>query len=219
MCFSIFECLLFALYLSHSVCCHQDANARTRVHEYGGGDYTIHPSGGVVYSDFKTQRLFWNNRDGVKIALTPDTPDGQFRYADGHVDPSGKYLVCVRENHGPKGDATPQDVVNEVVAVSLDGSGKSTVLATGRDFYQSPRLNPSGTQLAYIAWDHPSMPWDTTELRLVDLKNTGSTLAPADPNTSTHALVDGADGETSIIQPAWHPGTGEKINDETFLSL
>ena len=59
--FSIFECLLFALYLSHSVCCHQDANARTRVHEYGGGDYTIHPSGGVVYRDFATQRLFWNN--------------------------------------------------------------------------------------------------------------------------------------------------------------
>ena len=33
-------------------------NARTRVHEYGGGAYALDADGGVVYADFKTQRLY-----------------------------------------------------------------------------------------------------------------------------------------------------------------
>lgn len=140
----------------------------------------------------------------MKVALTPADSgweDGQYRFADGEVDPSGKYLVCVRENHGVKGDASPKDVVNEIVAVALDGSGEMNVLATGRDFYQAPRVSPSGQQLAYITWNHPSMPWDSTELRVteLDVKITSS---------DSHALIDGADGDTSVLQPAWHPGTG-----------
>lgn len=180
----------------------KDANVRTRVHEYGGGAYTLHPSGGVIYSDFASQRLFWN-KDGVKIALTPESTwaDGQYRFADGQVDPSGKNLVCVRENHGHTGDALPAEVVNEIVSVTLDGSGEMTVLATGRDFYQAPRVNPTGQRLAYITWDHPSMPWDKTELRVAD-------ISVSNPDTNSHALVDGADGDTSVLQPDWHPATG-----------
>jgi len=184
----------------------KNANVRTRVHEYGGGAYTLHPDGGVVYSDFASQRLFWINKDGVRVALTPETPDGQYRFADGVVDPVSKTLVCVREDHGPKGDAAPTEVVNEVVSVSLDGYGTMTVLATGRDFYQAPRVSPSGQQLAYITWDHPSMPWDTTELRVADLSS--STTASNNSDTSSHVLVDGMDADTSVLQPAWHPGTG-----------
>ena len=177
-----------------------DTNVRTRVHEYGGGPYVLDAKGGVIYSDFVSQRLFHAALGAEPKCLTPEgdaCPAGRFRFADGHIDPSGASLVCVREDHGPKGDAKPADVVNEVVSVALDGSGEMKVLATGRDFYAHPRLSPDGARLSYIAWNHPSMPWDATELRL-------ATLADGAPATDSHKLVDG-DGDKSLIQPSWRP--------------
>ena len=53
----------------------KDDNVRTRVHEYGGGAHTMHPAGGIIYSDFKTQRLFWAKDDGSVVALTPEDGD------------------------------------------------------------------------------------------------------------------------------------------------
>ena len=75
-----------------------------------------------------------------------------------------------------------------------------------------PRVSPDGTTLAYVAWNHPSMPWDATELRVAAV-----TAAAAAPATEGHELVDGkagapgaalADSDVSVLQPAWHPGTG-----------
>ena len=183
-----------------------DANVRTRVHEYGGGAYLLAPDsvgGGVIYSDFATQRLMWTKPDmPTPLCLTPEAvaPDGQYRFADGCVDEATGTLYCVREDHGRKGDATPANVKNEVVAVPLDGSGVMRVIATGSDFYAAPRVSPDGEHVAYVTWDHPSMPWDATELRIAAK---GSPAA-----TGGHLLVDGADGDTSVLQPAWHPKSG-----------
>jgi len=47
------------------------------------------------------------------------------------------------------------------------------------------------------------MPWDSTELRVVTLSDT-----TVDSNTDSHILVDGSDGDTSVLQPSWHPITG-----------
>ncbi len=139
-----------------------DTNVRTRVHEYGGGAYALAPEsvgGGVVYVDFATQRLF-HKRDGAEpTCLTPEgsCPNGQYRFADGCFDATLGF-VCVREDHGPAGDAPPKEVVNEVVAVPMDGSGRVKLLATGGDFFGHPRISPDGTKLAYVTWDHPNMP-------------------------------------------------------------
>ena len=48
-------------------------------------------------------------------------------------------------------------------------SGELRILAEGHDFYASPSLSPDGNRLAFIAWDHPNMPWDGTILKLADL--------------------------------------------------
>ena len=197
----------------------KETNVRTRVHEYGGGAYILSPGGGIIYSDFKTQRLFWSKPGTDEpMALTPDSdafPDGRYRFADGCLHPSGDSIVLVREDHGPKGDANPKDVVNEVITLKLDGSGEMTVLATGRDFYAHPRLDAAGNMLAYVCWDHPSMPWDATELRVTSVE-----AAIASPSSGTgtsgggHRLAAGdttplsADGDTSVLQPAWHPTSG-----------
>jgi hypothetical protein len=60
------------------------------------------------------------------------------------------------------------------VAVPLDGSAADDpaairVLVSGSDFYAYPTPSPDGTRLAWICWDHPRMPWDGTELRVVAL--------------------------------------------------
>src|SRR5829696_8268788 len=53
-------------------------NARTRVHEYGGGDYVV--SQGIAYfSNFSDQRLYRQQTAGSAEALTAP---GEMRYAD-----------------------------------------------------------------------------------------------------------------------------------------
>ena len=59
----------------------------------------------------------------------------------------------------------------------------------------------------YVTWDHPNMPWDATRLMVVALADDG---APASADTAAHATVAGADGDTSVLQPAWSPATGER---------
>lgn len=62
---------------------------------------------------------------------------------------------------------------SEWLVADLD-SGKITVLAGGHDFVAAPRLSPDGSQLAWVAWDHPNMPWDDTTLYVAQVGSDGS---------------------------------------------
>jgi dipeptidyl aminopeptidase/acylaminoacyl peptidase len=169
----------------------EGVNARTRVHEYGGGSYALH-GGAVFFSNFADQRLY--RQDPGSAGPRPITPEppapAAHRYADTCPTPDGRLLVCVRERH------QDGEVVNELVAVPADGGGEPVVLAAGRDFYASPRVSPDGRRLAWLEWDHPNMPWDGTELRLAELA--GGRLA-GDP-----VAVAGGPQE-SVVQPEWSP--------------
>src|SRR5205807_9123444 len=85
------------------------ANARTRVHEYGGGAVWYHGDS-VFYSDFSDGRLY--RLDGAGAEPRPITPEPAephaLRYADGTVTPDGARVICVRERH------EQGDVVNEL---------------------------------------------------------------------------------------------------------
>ena len=167
-------------------------NVRTRVHEYGGGSYTVH-RGTLLFSNFTDQRLYRLDPGGQPRPVTPEpaTPAG-LRYADTTVGPDGAWLVCVRESHDGA------EVTNELVALRADGSAPPHVLASGRDFYAAPRLDPSGRRLAWIEWDHPRMPWDGTECKLAAFDSASGRLH-GDPS-----LVAGGPDE-SVAQPAWSP--------------
>jgi dipeptidyl aminopeptidase/acylaminoacyl peptidase len=129
-------------------------SARTTVHEYGGGAFCV--SGDTVFfSNFDDQRL-WRADPGREPS--PITPEGA-RYADGDVSPDGARLVCVRERH------LADEVVNDVVVLATDGPAEPMVVAEGHDFYAAPRFGPNG-ELAWLAWDHPRMPWDGTVLEV-----------------------------------------------------
>src|SRR5687768_8945886 len=77
-------------------------NARTRAHEYGGGDYTVH-NGSVYFSNFSDQRLYVQRPGEQLVAITPDTLGAHLRYADAVVDSVRQRLICVREDHTVEG--------------------------------------------------------------------------------------------------------------------
>lgn len=173
-------------------------NARTRVHEYGGGDYTVH-DGVVYFSNFADQRLYRQRGDD---GPEPVTPEAALRYADIIVDPARRRLICVREDHR----ASDREAVSTLVAIPLDG-GEQTVLAAGHDFYATPRLSPDSRKLAWLTWDHPNMPWDGTSLWQADVAGDGSLV--------DQQLVAGGVAE-SIFQPAWSPdGVLYFVSDRT----
>jgi dipeptidyl aminopeptidase/acylaminoacyl peptidase len=164
-------------------------NARTRVHEYGGGDYTV--VGGVVYfANFVDQRIY---RQVPGEEPQPITPSSAMRYAELSIDETRQRLLCVREDHS----AQNSEAVNSVVSISLaDSESEHTILASGNDFYSFPRLSPDGNQLAWTTWNHPNMPWDGCELWLADLDPDGTVLESR--------RVAGGRAE-SIFQPEWSP--------------
>ena len=165
-------------------------NVRTRVHEYGGGAWTLVADDLVLFVDFADQRLYRQRLGEAPVPITPEPESpGGLRYADFRVTPDGRTAVCVREVHG-KGDLATE-VENQIVAVALDGSGEPAVLARGRDFYSFPRLSPDGAWLAWTCWEHPNMPWDGTELWVAPLED----IADA-------RLLAGGPGE-SVFQPEW----------------
>ena len=175
-------------------------NARTRVHEYGGGDYATY-RGTAFFSNFLDQR-FYSQIPGQMPR--PITPAVAMRYADPVIDSRRQRLICVREDHTTEG----QEAVNTLVAVRLgQEQDPGTVLASGSDFYSSPRISGDGKQLAWLSWRHPNMPWDGTELWLADLDNEGSIA---------NAVCVAGGLEESIFQPEWSPdGTLYFVSDRT----
>ncbi len=174
-------------------------NARTLVHEYGGVPFVIADDGTAYCSSLTDQRIY---RVRPNQDPEPLTHDDRMRYADGVLDERRGLLYCVREDHSDP-DREP---VNTVVAINLASGDESTV-AAGNDFYSNPRLSPDGSQLCWLTWCHPNMPWDGTELWLAPLDEAGRPYEPV--------MVAGGLAE-SIFQPEWSP-TGELyfVSDRT----
>lgn len=165
-------------------------NARTRVHEYGGGEYIARNS--VVYfSNFADQQIYRVGANQAPDLISRDANDARVRYADYAMDDTRQRLICVREDHR----VNEREPANELVAVPGAG-GPSQILVSGNDFYSSPRVSPDGSKLAWLTWKHPNMPWDGCELWVAEFGPDG--------NVSNSRLVAGGKTE-SIFQPQWSP--------------
>ena len=158
-------------------------NARTRVHEYGGGAWTV--AGGTLwFTEFSDQRLYRLDPGGDPVAVTPEPEVAAgVRHADLRVTDDG--ILAVRETHSASG--VPADVVNEIVRITPDGA--TEVLVSGPDFVSDPRLAPDGVTLSWLQWNHPDMPWDAAQL----------IVRAAD---GTEHVIAGGAGE-SVVQPTW----------------
>ena len=140
-------------------------NARTRVHEYGGGHFAV--SGGTVwFINFKDQRLY---RQDAVVEPQPITPAIDVRHADMAVDTRRGRLLAVREDH----TTGAPEAVNTLVSLDCNGDRDVITVAAGNDFYSSPKLSPDGNRVAWTTWNHPNMPWDGTELWVSELDRDG----------------------------------------------
>ena len=171
-------------------------NARTRVHEYGGGAFLVDGPAAyfsnfpaVYFSNFNDQRLYRAQAGETPVAITPEAP---WRYADGVADHSHQRLICVREDHSSAG----REAVNTLVTIDLAHDRGIQVLVEGNDFYSNPRVSPDGGQLAWLTWNHPNMPWDGTELWVAEIETDG--------RLSRQKQIAGGLAE-SIFQPEWSP--------------
>lgn len=174
-------------------------NARTTVHEYGGGAFMV-AGGSVYFSNFTDQQLY---RQAPGESPQPLTSTPKMRYADGVIDRRRNLIYCVREDHTKGG----RDATNTLVKISLGGDSSGAVIASASDFYSSPRLSPDGGHLAWLSWNHPNMPWDGTELWVGELDEAGRITAAR--------MIAGGKTE-SIYQPEWSPdGHLHFVSDRT----
>jgi dipeptidyl aminopeptidase/acylaminoacyl peptidase len=79
------------------------------------------------------------------------------------------------------------------VVVGTAGGDAGTVLYGASDFVAAPRVSPDGRRIAWIAWNHPDMPWDGTTLYVAELADGGL--------SQTRAIAGGA--RESAIEPQW----------------
>lgn len=163
-------------------------NARSRVHEYGGGHFAV--SGGTVYfTNYADQRLYRRRRGEAPVAITPE---GDIRHADMAVDARRRRVIAVREDHSTGRD----EAVNTIVSIDVSGEREPIVVASGNDFYSSPKLSPDGARIAWQTWNHPNMPWDGSEIWVGEFDAYGRVV-------SSRKIAGGP--AECVLQPEWSP--------------
>ena len=176
-------------------------NVRSRVNEYGGGSY--HARDGY---------LAWCD-DALGGSVTLRDPDGETRYlteagagyvyGDLRVHPELGVVLAVREDHSGGGEA-----VTTIVAISMDDSADA-VLCGGADFYGNPELSTEG-ELAWFEWNHPSMPWDETTLKVARLVTAGGLRLEQE-----RVIAGGIGSNISVQFPKWISAGLVYLSDES----
>jgi len=159
-------------------------SVRARV-GYGGGDVAV--DRGTVYFVAQEGRLYRQALAGGEAR--PIVP--QFGHmASPTPSPDGRWVLYVHTYEGTDG----------LAIVDAEGSDWPAKLVYGQDFYMQPCWHPDGTRIAWISWDHPHMPWDSTTLNVATLDRTGPGLPSV---VEIETLVDQPD--VAVAQPRFSP--------------
>lgn len=191
--------------------------ARTLVNSYGGGAMAAR-DGTVWFTNFATadfpqtkdQRLYRQLPGEFPLPITPCQP---VHFADMVPDPVRGVIFAVQERSDVLLHGQAQQTI---VALDMNGVALPINVAAGGDFYAAPRLSPDGTELAWITWDYPSMPWEGTRLqvatldsagRATDIRTIGGKPAPRiDPDLNPVLQDAMRYSDEAIAEPAWSPG-------------
>ncbi|NMH64521.1 S9 family peptidase [Shewanella salipaludis] len=161
-------------------------NVGTKVHEYGGAAFL--GIGQSLFVSKKEDQLFYRFAPNQpELALTPNGT----RHADCISYPKGSRIICVREDHRGAGEAKAS-----LVTINLNFPGEGDTLVSGHDFIAAPTLSQDNSQLAWLTWEHPDMPWDNTVLWLGQLDRKGQLQ-------NVHQVFKGKRG--ALTQPLFSP--------------
>ncbi|MEZ0109177.1 dipeptidyl aminopeptidase/acylaminoacyl peptidase [Catenulispora sp. EB89] len=174
---------------------------------YGGRPYLATPDL-AVFSCSRDQRLYLVAEPLTAptdpTPLTPADPEGVTRtnYSDMILGPTGTEIWAIRERTrldepGALTDPAPR-TTRDVVAIPLSGAGAEDPealreVARSHHFLSTIRLSPDGMRLSWLGWDHPAMPWETTDLMVASI---------VDGVAVAQARVLGGD-EVSVAQAEW----------------
>jgi dipeptidyl aminopeptidase/acylaminoacyl peptidase len=168
-------------------------SARSRVHEYGGGEFLV-SSRRLFFVNDADQDVYERDLgvDGGQPAIRRLTSLPATRFADFAWDNLRQRLIAVGETHAPDHGELPR---NALWVVPAGGTGEvPSLLQEGCGFYASPRISPDGHRLAFLAWNLPSMPWDAAQLFVVELRADGAAGEPK-------PIAGGAG--SACFQPEW----------------
>lgn len=168
-----------------------NANVRSRVHEYGGDAFLIFQQEGsqdhhVIFTDFSTQSLYLDNECIV------DGKISKKRFTNGFYDKIHNSFIFICEDHSVlEGENPEKEAKNCLVEIYFDknaSSWKIQIISEGHNFYSSPNVSSDGEKIAFVAWNHPNMPWDNTLLYEFDRKSGKTRLVAGNDESIMHPV-------------------------------
>ncbi|KAL6728686.1 hypothetical protein Aduo_010430 [Ancylostoma duodenale] len=168
------------------------------VHEYGGGSF-IPLKDGVVYST--VEGVFSQTSPGAAPIQLADASEKKLRYAD--FTASDTHIYCVNEAH-----LQPcVDPENRLISIDRE-TKEQKVVASGADFYASPRVSPDGKRLVWMQWNHVNMPWDETSIHMAVLHDDGTV-------SNEVVIKDGTGKKINYYCPSWLEDKLLMVNDSS----
>jgi dipeptidyl aminopeptidase/acylaminoacyl peptidase len=152
---------------------------------YGGGEFGV-GDGFVVFAEKSGQLLRKDFGHGQPYAIAPAIGT----IAHPVVSPDNKWVVYVQTN----------GKIDLIAIVDSRGNQWPQKLVQGSDFYMQPVFSPDGSQLAWIEWDHPNMPWDGTRLCVGKLESSDGFL----PRIVEIEIIAG-DERHHVVEPQFSP--------------
>lgn len=157
-------------------------SVRARV-GYGGGDFTV--GSDAVF--FVSEARLWKKPLGPGVPV-PITEKSDWAISSPTLSPDERWIVYVYSNGQEDG----------LAAVDSNGDLWPQKLTAEYDFFMQPTFDPSGQELAFVAWNHPNMPWDNTELLTVP-------IVAQEDHLKVGTLVKIAGGDGLVFQPTYSP--------------
>jgi dipeptidyl aminopeptidase/acylaminoacyl peptidase len=176
-------------------------SARCSIHGYGGGAYCITSTGSIIFTN-ATNDVYSLNPDSSKLERIVHNPLRFYGDFDAH--PYEDWILAIEEVHH-EGRDLPSKVINRLVAFSSQTDSDPIVIASGADFFTSPRFSPDGLKICWLQWNHPDMPWTGASLFWADWSSdtakTGTRVSNVQKIAGGHV-----DGQTvAATEPRWAP--------------
>lgn len=176
-----------------------EVNCKAKV-GYGGGDFAA--SGDTVFfCERKSGRIY--RASPGELSGRPLAPE--FGSAASPVVTSdGRFIAYV--HHDDVSD------VDRIAVVDSEGKHWPRIFAEGADFYTQPRFSPDGRYFAFVSWNHPNMPWQSSTLSLGRVEYDESGL----PRLVQVRRIAGGDGK-AVFQPEFSADSRSifYVSDET----